>query len=415
VIVGAGISGVAAGKMLLTAGKNVVVIEKKSKTGGLIRCDEVAGNLYHKVGGHAYNTKNPSVDTWFWAHFNKEDFYRINRNAQIFLQGKYINYPLENHLYQLDNQTVSTVIDELLHVQPTKEYTSFGDFLARNFGQTLYELYFKPYNEKIWQTDLQNVSLEWLDGKLPMPALKEILINNVLRLQEQQTVHSAFYYPKQNGSQFIIDTLAKGLTILLDYSLENIYQEDDIFIINKGEKNEIKAKYVIYTGDIRQLSTVFATADDACKQALSNISNLQANGTSNLLCECDVTDISWLYLPEAAIKAHRIIYTGIFSPRNNNTPTNRTTCVVEFSGRFSLEEMRAVLPLLPGNLVPLAHHYEPYSYIVQEKQTRQKITDIKANLPPTFKLLGRFAEWEYYNMDKCIESAMAVVNTIVSK
>ncbi|MEJ7682717.1 MAG: hypothetical protein WKG06_33635 [Segetibacter sp.] len=33
----------------------------------------------------------------------------------------------------------------------------------------LYQLYFGPYNSKIWNTDISKVPLEWLDGKLPMP------------------------------------------------------------------------------------------------------------------------------------------------------------------------------------------------------------------------------------------------------
>jgi UDP-galactopyranose mutase len=44
--------------------------------------------------------------------------------------------------------------------------------------------------------------------------------------------------------------------------------------------------------------------------------------------------------------------------------------------------------------------------VVQEKDTRRTINALKERLQKyNFYLLGRFAEWEYYNMDKAIEAA----------
>jgi UDP-galactopyranose mutase len=111
-------------------------------------------------------------------------------------------------------------------------------------------------------------------------------------------------------------------------------------------------------------------------------------------------------LPESRYKAHRIIYTGNFS-ETNNTTGSRSTCVVEFSGKQAEHDMLEELKTLPGNLTPLAFNYEPNSYIIHDKQTREKISNLKTSLEKhCIFLLGRFAEWEYYNMDKCIESAM---------
>ena len=136
------------------------------------------------------------------------------------------------------------------------------------------------------------------------------------------------------------------------------------------------------------------------------VKDFASNGTSNVLCETDDNDISWLYLPEDKFKAHRIIYTGNFSDTNNEG-TNRKTCVVEFSGKQEKEYMLKELANLPGNLKPIAFNYEPNSYIIQDKQTRANVRRLKIALANyNVYLLGRFAEWEYYNMDKCIEAAM---------
>lgn len=162
----------------------------------------------------------------------------------------------------------------------------------------------------------------------------------------------------------------------------------------------------MYCGDVRKLGDIINIKDPELTEALEAVKEFASNGTSNVLCETDADDISWLYLPEEKYKAHRVIYTGNFS-ETNNEGTDRKTCVVEFSGRQEKEDMVKELENLPGNLQALAFNYEPNSYIIQEKQTRFRVHNLKRELAKyNIYLLGRFAEWEYYNMDKCIEAAM---------
>ena len=138
------------------------------------------------------------------------------------------------------------------------------------------------------------------------------------------------------------------------------------------------------------------------------LENLRSNGTSNLFCETDENDISWLYIPENFTRAHRIIYTGNFSDTNNRG-SKRKTCVVEFSGKVDYDTMTEEIKKLPGNLAPLSYNYEANSYVVQDKYTRKAIADAKNVLEKhNIFLLGRFAEWEYYNMDKAIEAAFSL-------
>jgi hypothetical protein len=247
------------------------------------------------------------------------------------------------------------------------------------------------------------VPLEWLDGKLPMPQIEEVLLSNILRKEERGMVHSTFYYPKRDGSQFIINRLAQSLDIRLSYNVTRIGVNQKKISVNN---DSLLADVLVYCGDIRELSSMIDIDDNDLKKALSDVIDLPSNGTSNVLCETDGNDISWLYLPENKFKAHRIIYTGNFS-KTNNEGTDRSTCVVEFSGKHNEEEIVKELRLLPGNLKPIAFNYEPNSYVIQQKDTRNKVTALK-NLLGGYKifLLGRFAEWEYHNMDKCIEGAL---------
>ena len=406
-IVGTGITGLSLGQ-LLRAEHQVTLFERAEKIGGLVKCERIEDNLFHRVGGHVFNSRNQAVLDWFWSFFDREtEFVKANRNAKILFNGKLIGYPIENYLHELDKETVSAIFDDLLCINAKGEakkpldYPHFEAFLLGNFGQTLYNLYFKPYNTKIWNTDLEQVPLAWLYGKLPMPNLKEICMSNVVKKEEEGMVHATFYYAKENGSQFIVDRLAKDLDILTGSAVEKIEKDGKKLIVNGQVFDN-----VVYTGDVRSLSRAIAFENGKLHDALKAITNLPSNGTSNIFCECDRTDISWLYLPNDDIAAHRIIYTGTFA-ESNNRGSDRITCVVEFSGKHEYEFMKEQIKSLPGNLKALAYNYEPNSYVLQQIDTKAKVDLAKELLAEEgIYLAGRFAEWEYYNMDKAIEAAM---------
>ncbi|WP_231458834.1 MULTISPECIES: NAD(P)/FAD-dependent oxidoreductase [unclassified Pedobacter] len=409
VVIGSGISGLSISRML-AEDNEVEILERNELHGGLIKCKRIDGNLFHLVGGHVFNSRNTIVLDWFWKHFDIEnEFIKANRNAKILMNDTLIGYPIENYLYQLPEQQLTTILNELLDklsekVKDVSDYENFKDFLIGNFGEALYNTYFGPYNTKLWNTDLSKVPLVWLDGKLPMPKLREVIFSNVIKKEESTMVHATFYYPCKDGSQFIVDRLAEGLAINRSYDVQSIeYLKEQQLSVNKGDK---VVDSIIYCGDVRKLHTIVKIDDSELQHAMKEVSNLLSNGTSNVLCETDANDVSWLYLPEEKFKAHRIIYTGNFSDSNNGG-TSRKTCVVEFSGKQDQNDMVEELALLPGNLSPLAFNYEPNSYIIQDGETRDKISLLKKLLKPYgIFLLGRFAEWEYHNMDKCIESAM---------
>ena len=409
-IVGAGISGLSAASFLTENKHEVTVFEASHKPGGLIRCDIVAGGLFHRVGGHIFNTRIEKVASWFWSKFDREkEFIKADRNAKILMDSRLVGYPIENHIYQLPGEKVKRIIHELMLLDGRGQkapffYRNFEQFLLGNFGETLYQTYFRPYNEKIWRTELSEISLEWLEGKLPMPNYREILLKNITRETETEMVHSTFYYPLNGGSQFIADRLSEKLNIRFNTRVTHCEAYNGKLRLD-GQVYDA----MIYTGDIRRMNSMLNIPDTELESSLKSVSNLPSNGTSNLFCETDSTDISWLYLPEPSTRAHRIIYTGNFSP-NNNPPNGRKTCTVEFSGEVSKEEMEREITGLPGNLRILDMNQEANSYVIQTEGVREKIENTRFLLRKyQIYPVGRFAEWEYYNMDKAIESAMDCV------
>ena len=257
-IVGAGISGLTLGR-LLSKDYNVSIFETSDRPGGLVKCDRVEGSLFHTCGGHVFNTKNQKVLDLFWSLFSKSaEFTKADRNSVIIMpSGQHIPYPVEDHAYLFEDGILNSIIDDIINLKGTSaNIENFKEFLLNRFGNTLYELYFRPYNEKIWRCDLMNIPINWLEGKLPMPEPKEILFNNIRRVEEKQFVHSSFWYENENGSQFLANRLSHELNIIFNTPVEQI-----IRIGHQWKIGENLFDAVIYTGSIKMLPRILSGVD----------------------------------------------------------------------------------------------------------------------------------------------------------
>lgn len=423
VVIGAGISGLSTAHFLQAKGHEVIVYEQENEPGGLIKCRRVNGSLFHMCGGHVFNSKRQDVLDWFWSKFDREaEFRKTDRNSCVFmdknnssLEYDSIPYPIENHMYLFDKSTQNSFYKDLEEIDNVKglnakftEYDSFGDFLRWRFGETLYKLYFQPYNEKVWRKDLTTVPMSWMEGKLPMPTTQEMRENNANKVEEKKFVHSTFWYEKQNGSQYIADRLSEGINIKFNTKINSIKYSDKKWNIC-GETYD----NVVFCGNIKEMIGIIEGVDvENFKQP---IEALEYHGTTAVFCEIDKNPYSWIYQPSRKHESHRIICTGNFSETNNdaNFRSERITATVEFTDEISKEDILDNLKRIPLNPKYLDHMYNKYTYPIQDINTRSMIKSLKDVLGTYgFFFTGRFADWEYYNMDVAIGAAMDLVKNL---
>lgn len=422
-IIGAGISGLSSAHFLKDRFK-VKVFEKENKPGGLIKCDRINGNLFHTCGGHVFNSKSQEVLDWFWSKFvREEEFSKAERNSSVFMDLKdnsleynSIPYPIENHMYLFNAEIQKCFYEDLEEIDQIKgvdanftDYDSFGDFLRWRFGKTLYNLYFQPYNEKVWRRDLNTVPMSWMEGKLPMPTTQEMRDNNANKVKEKAFVHSSFWYEIMNGSQHIADKLASELDIRYNTDVNKIVYVDGKWHV----AGELFDK-VVFCGNIKDMGEMIVGVDidDYKKQ----IESLEYHGTTAVFCEIDSNPYSWIYQPSRNHNSHRIICTGNFASSNNDSkviPTGRITATIEFTDAIGKDEIIDNLKRIPLNPSYITHKYNQYTYPIQNSDTRNMIKKLKADLSSfDFFFTGRFADWEYYNMDVAIGAAMNLCKLI---
>lgn len=417
-IIGAGISGLSTAHFLSDR-YDITVYEKDERPGGLIKCRRVNGYLFHTCGGHVFNSKRQDVLNWFWSIFTRdEEFSKADRNSCVFmdkgdnsLMHDDIPYPIENHMYLFNKEVQKSFYEDLDEIDKVKgldakftDYESFGDFLRWRFGKTLYNLYFEPYNKKVWRRDLSAVPMSWMEGKLPMPTTQEMRDNNANKVEEKAFVHSSFWYEKNNGSQYIADKLAEGLDIVYKCNITSITKKGEKWTVNGEEYDK-----VIFCGNIKDIPIVIEGVD--ISKYTEAIKKLEYHGTTAVFCEIDKNPYSWIYQPSRQHDSHRIICTGNFAKSNNaDLPEGRITATIEFTDAINKEEILDNLKRIPLNPKYLDHKYNQYTYPIQDVNTRAMIKNLKNTLASeNFYFTGRFADWEYYNMDVAIGAAMDMI------
>lgn len=410
-IIGAGISGLSTAHFLKDR-YGVTVFEKDSLPGGLIKCRRVQGHLFHTCGGHVFNSKRQDVLNWFWSQFNKEkEFSQTDRNSVVFMENtasdtdyNEIPYPIENHMYLFDTDIQKRFITDLMNIARNQglQPHNFEEFLKGRFGPTLYDLYFQPYNEKVWRRNLKQVPLSWLEGKLPMPTVEEMIFNNINHIKEKAFVHATFWYEKKDGSQYIANKLAERLDIRYNATVHSLVYHNGQWEVN----GQIFDK-VVFCGNIKNMMHIIQGIDLSKYQ--QPVEQLEYHGTTAVFCEIDANPYSWIYQPSRKHESHRIICTGNFAPSNNawQLSGERSTATIEFTDAICKENILDNLKRIPLHPQYLDHQYNPCTYPIQDMHTRSMIQEMKRILAPYgFYFTGRFADWEYYNMDVAMGAAM---------
>ena len=249
--------------------------------------------------------------------------------------------------------------------------------------------------------------MSWMGGKLPMPTTQEMRENNANKVEERAFVHSTFWYERMNGSQYIADKLAIGLKIIYDSEVTSIDRMGEKWIICGKEFDK-----VVFCGNIKDMIKIVKGID--LSKYNTDVESLEYHGTTAVFCEIDKNPYSWIYQPSRQHESHRIICTGNFAESNNSElPKGRITATVEFTDAINKEGILENLKRIPLNPKYLDHKFNKYTYPIQDANTRTIINKLKKETSlSNFYFTGRFADWEYYNMDVAIGAAMDLCKTL---
>lgn len=390
-------SGLSAAR-LLSKHHEVELLERSHVYGGIARTVDVEGVAYHITGGHCFNSKYPDVLNFVFNEvLPEENWHMVQRNANIKLLGHEVNYPIEyaiKQIYGFNSELAIGITRDFLAAEDDGSYENLEDWFRKKFGNTLAGLYFIPYNAKIWGRQPEDMSPAWVKGKLPVPD-KNSFFKGLVSHEEDKMPHASFYYPNSNNQNTFIDSLAKGLNIVTNYPVTKIAcNETGKWVINDDRKYDL----LISTLPLNILPTLIEGVDH---EIIEQAKRLRYNKVSTMLWETSGTERTWTYIPDAGSLFHRYIHIGnFFSPKKNYS-------ISEVVGEKTYDEMAENGKKDPFLLRPVEHHISEHAYVVFDEHHDTATKAIKKYLDEKgIYTLGRFGEWQYYNMDVCIKSSI---------
>ncbi len=421
-ILGGGLAGIGIAAHLE---EDCEVLEKESRGGGHCLSVQEHGFTYDAGGPHIIFSRNQEMVDYMVALLDG-NVHRARRNNKIFYQGRYVKYPFENGLYDLDPQDRFECLYHYIKNDYPPPKTNFKEWIYHHFGKGLAEKYLIPYNEKIWNVPAEELGLEWVEGRVPKPPLEDV-IKAAVGVETEGYTHQLYYnYPSHGGIEALPRALAKRVRkITPDFNVGRVWKEHGQWCVTDGRTTR-RYEQIVSTIPIQELvRAVSGTPEDV----IAAVDSLRYNSLITVAVGLDSTrlpDYTAIYVPDPKIRFHRLSFPAVFSP--HNAPPGKSIIEAEITtnpgdGTHEMSD-EAILADVISNLenMELIRKSEvcygrvlrtKYGYVVQDDNYRRNLKQAKAYFEQIgLPLCGRVAEFEYINMDVCIERARKVAHAL---
>ena len=352
------------------------------------------------------------------------------RKTKIFYKGQYIKYPFENGLNQLPKDDLFFCINEfiktLIAVEKGKLAPpgNFREWIIHTFGKGIADLYLIPYNEKIWKFPTEQMSLHWVEGRIPRPPVEDIIKSAIGIETEGYTHQSVFTYPRKGGIEALVRSIASPVkkSIRTGFNVSSIRKEGEKYMISDGD-NIINADRCISTIPLQRLLKCLENVPEGVRRSCNE---LKYNSIACVFIGVrgKLADISWMYVPDKDRLFNRISFPSNYSP--DVAPAGHSAILAEItyhegddvSGMPDQEIIDHVIDKLMNmniikdreDIVYTALERQSFAYVIYDLDYKKNIATVKDFCTKLgIGLVGRFSEFEYLNMDNCIRNAMDFV------
>lgn len=425
-ILGGGLSGLTLARLLQEQGEEVVVLEAEMGYGGLCQSKTDQGFTFDTGGSHIIFSRDGEVLA-FMRRMIAGNEQRNNRTTKIFYKQQFVKYPFENGLSDLPQEDRFFCINEFIKTLIAVEKgeipapVNFREWIYYTFGNGIAECYMIPYNEKIWKYPTDKMSLHWVDGRIPRPPVEDIIKSAIGIETEGYTHQAVFSYPLDGGIKALVRAIARPIEpcIKTGFRVTSITKSGGIWQISNGDER-IQADQCICTMPVQHLMSSLdgvprevKNAADALKYNSLVCVNIGINGS--------VPGISWLYVPDPAVgRTNRISFPSGYS--RHGAPDGCSAILAEITHQPGdnvadmtddelisevVDMLQSMQILHNDQIVCSSVERQPYAYVVYDLGYQKNIAIVKEYCKEIgIPLVGRFAQFEYLNMDGCIRSVM---------
>ncbi|ORM63929.1 hypothetical protein HA45_12440 [Pantoea rodasii] len=443
-------------------GKNAVLLEKQSRTGGWCRSIQDGGFTFDHAG-HIMFTNDPYVLKLYDLLLGENQHWQA-REAWVYSHDVYTRYPFQSALHGLPVNVISECVlgavearygladvnesdqrgTQLLHedccadggmndiqcrVMPVIEPTeNFERFIYSTWGKGIAEHFAIPYNRKLWKIPLTEMETSWLGGRVPLPDLSQIITGALAPLAKQLGPNARFGYPLVGGFQALMDGFLPHLTAQLHTEAEIVNIVPRARTVELANGQQYYYQQLISTLPLPELIKLIGSDVPASIQSAAQALRHVSVRCVNLgIDRADISEKHWIYYPGDTV-FHRVFLQGNASPHCNAEGGFGLTCEMSYCPDYPLplegealiqrciEDCIRVGLFNVSDKVICAHQVDmPYAYVVYDHQRRKNVSLIRDWLQQQgITLSGRYSEWEYYNSDHAFLAGKRAAEKVAS-
>ena len=200
VVIGAGMSGLSFANWW---GGDAIVLEREAEPGGYCRTVARDGFVWD-YSGHFFHFKDPQIEAWLRARMPGQDIRTIEKLSFIRYAGRDIDFPFQKHIHQLPLDEFLECLTDL-YFRPTGEVKSFLDMLYKRLGKSITEKFLRPYNEKLYATDLDLLDVDAMGRFFPHADVSDIIMTMRPKARDAKpsSYNSTFTYPQGGAVQYV--------------------------------------------------------------------------------------------------------------------------------------------------------------------------------------------------------------------
>ncbi len=415
-ILGGGISGLFLARFL---GRGAQVLEADGRVGGLARCFGADG-FRSDIGGHILFSKDKEAlaHELFALGSNLRQGTRANR---ILYRGLHVKYPFENGIDVLPKEEIADILHTFVQNPHTKKPENLREWTYHVFGSGLSERYLLPYNEKIWKTPLDEMSLEWVE-RIPRPPLLDLIKTAVGIPTEGYTHQLNFLYPKEGGFEALPRAVAAGLggRVSTGFRVQRIRRAEGGWAVVSAAGEERRYQTLVSTIPITHLLDAL---EDVPPEVWAAARALRFNSLRVVLIGVAPNELpayTALYVADPRSIYHRVCFNHVFSPDMVPAGHGSVSCEITVTPGSAVDGWtdeqliaRTVEDLArdgivrPDRVVMRTVHRERLAYVIYVKGYSEAVRVVREFADSRgIHLAGRFAEYQYINTDACVRRAL---------
>lgn len=434
VILGAGLSGLAAAETLSAAGERVILLEKEREAGGLARTVSYK-DFKFDLGGHRLYFQDDALAARVEKLLKPEPLLRLKRRSSNFVNGRFLSYPptlLNGLLY-----AVPALLKRLRGPgsKPPPEGSLKG-WLHDRFGSGIHDAYFKDYTLKTWGLPTESISSVWAERRIGPMSLKNLFLEMLFMKSASKENTLDFLYPR-GGIGGLCAALQKKLpagalrtgAVPLEFGTDGGKIKSVLFE-QDGKKRRIACRQVISTIPLTGLATLFKEDPGPAASARGVKYRSLIVLFASMKRKAPLRD-HWVYFPEKEVFFSRACelsnWSAAFAGEGGALPitfevfcdegdetwrmkdedllkeTERSLRAMKIFGDFETTEFTAVR---------LSHAY-PLLYAGFEGP----LEDLNSALAVyrNLELCGRTGAHSYLDMEECLHAAAAAAARVLAK